>query len=125
MEKQRMPDKKILVCEDDERFAGNLSKALKSHKYDLVMLVDNPFEIISKVEETIKKENPDYIVSDGLNGHCFKVLGIAKKTKPDILPLVLSGNIYLKELTEEKGYSFIDKMIWYNIFDFLRKNGKK
>ncbi len=86
--------KKILICEDHELIAISLSRTLERKGYLPFILAKNynPAYVINKIEETVRVCHPDYIILDGLDGLWVEGVEIAKKAKPDISAVILSGD---------------------------------
>jgi hypothetical protein len=85
-----------------------------------------PEEVVSQIEEIIKKDNPEYMITDGLNKHCFNAIELAKKNKKDIIAVILTGDVIdsrekkcVYNEAKEKGYLVFKKPYDEGIFKFF------
>lgn len=117
--------KKILICEDNEKIAELLSESFKSRGYISLILAKNkqPSYVVDNIEETVKREDPDFIIVDSLNGKWIEVSESAKKVKPDIILAIFSGEIGITENAKERGYAAFNKPEESSsLFEFIKKS---
>lgn len=121
---------KILICEDIESSAQMLVREADIDDYKTAVLskdLDRDY-IINNLEEVIRKEKPEYMIVDGLNGRWKETLDIAKKTNQDLVfILYTSSKDMIKQAKDMKIPAFRKKSQQEldNMFMFIYEESKR
>lgn len=121
--------KKILICEDNAKIAELIAEKFVRRGYDAPTVV---FEekgclatcIAGDIERAVLKEQPDYLVIDGLNGLYDCAAETAIITKPSIIPIIFTAEDNLIKAAKEKGYAAFKKPDATEMFNFIRSYDK-
>ena len=108
-----MIEKKVLICEDTEILAKMIAdyfRELDVHIKPVVLAHEGKADlVVDETEATVRREQPDYMVVDGLGGRWEKVINIARKVKPDIKAVVFSGDYGMVDEARQRGYKVFEK----------------
>lgn len=114
---------KILICEDWVYTGRLIGDEAEKDDYAVVVLAkDNDKNgVIDNLELVVREIQPDYMITDGLNGRCFEAIELARKVKTDLVAILYTSSGDLIERAKENGipayrkHSFqeLDNMFWY------------